>query len=266
MAEDTRIEDTRNADTWIADTRNAPDAAAPRQPLLVVDFDGTVYRDDAPVRFYAERAAATLPGPARARMLELFEAYLGAGVAAAAGAADEAEAEALRGSVDAWGAAMALGTLHGVTAEALAEAFLASRKFMLTGECSVSAIPALVQAFQELRGTVRVVLATNSPAEGLAPLLDRLGVTGLFDEVLPGADKPRGLRRWIAAQLRDRPAGELFSVGDHYFNEIEPAAEAGARTGYIDRFGRADGPATVTAAVVEDILPGIAAWARSVTP
>lgn len=236
------------------------------RPVLVVDFDGTVYRDDGPVRFYAEHAAGTLPKERRRRFLDLFEAYLEHGVTAADRVADQSAAAVLRGSVDAWGAAMALGTLHGVTAEALAEAFLASRKFMLTGECSVSAIPALVQAFQELRGTVRVVLATNSPAEGLAPLLDRLGVTGLFDEVLPGADKPRGLRRWIAAQLRDRPAGELFSVGDHYFNEIEPAAEAGARTGYIDRFGRADGPATVTAAVVEDILPGIAAWARSVTP
>jgi hypothetical protein len=37
----------------------------------------------------------------------------------------------------------------------------------------------------------------------------------------------------------------------------------GARAGYIDRFGRADGPATVTAAVVEDILPGIASWASA---
>ncbi|NUR62555.1 MAG: HAD family hydrolase [Catenulispora sp.] len=251
----------------IRETQGAQGAqgiTAPRKPLLIVDFDGTVYRDDAPVRFYAERAAATLPAPARARMLELFEAYLGAGVAAAAGAADEAEAEALRGSVDAWGAAMALGTLHGVTAAALQEAFLASRTFMLTAECAVTAVPALVQAFQELRGTVRIVLATNSPAEGLAPLLDRLGVAGLFDEVLPGADKPRGLRRWIARQVDARPAGELFSIGDHYFNEIEPAVEIGARGGYIDRFGRADGPATVTAAVVEDILPGIATWARSV--
>ncbi|NUR24762.1 MAG: HAD family hydrolase [Catenulispora sp.] len=140
---------------------------------------------------------------------------------------------------------------------------MASRRFMLTAECAVTAIPALVEAFEELRGAVRIVLATNSPAEGLAPLLDRLGVAGLFDEVLSGAAKPEGLRRWIAAQLAERPAAELFSVGDHYFNEIEPAMSVGARTGYIDRFGRADGPATVTAAVVEDVLPGIAAWART---
>ncbi|MFD0636872.1 HAD family hydrolase [Catenulispora yoronensis] len=154
--------------------------------------------------------------------------------------------------------------LRGVGTPALEDAFLASRKFMLTPECPVVAVPALVEAFEELRGPVRIVLATNSPAGGLAPLLDRLGVTGLFDGVLSGANKPAGLRRWIAGELARRPSGELFSLGDHYFNEIEPAMAVGARAGYIDRFGRADGPATVTAEVVEAVLPGIFAWARTV--
>ncbi|NUR30945.1 MAG: hypothetical protein HOV83_34700, partial [Catenulispora sp.] len=77
----------------------------PTPPVLVVDFDGTVYRDDAPVRHYAEQAAATLPAASRARMLNRFEAYLAEGVASAAAAADEDEAAVLRSSVDAWGAA-----------------------------------------------------------------------------------------------------------------------------------------------------------------
>jgi FMN phosphatase YigB (HAD superfamily) len=137
---------------------------------------------------------------------------------------------------------------------------------MLMPQCAVAAVPALVEVFEKLRGDgqVRIVLATNSPAEGLAPLLDRLGVAALFDEILPGAAKPAGLRRWIAAQLAGRPAGELFSLGDHYFNEIEPAMAVGGCAGYIDRFGRADGPATVTAATVEDVLPGVLAWVRAV--
>lgn len=243
----------------------SPGSSPDRRPILVVDFDGTVYRDDDPVRFYAEHAAATLPAPARARMLELFEAYLAGGVAAAASADDEAAAAVLRSSVDAWGAAAGLGALHGVDNPALEAAFAACRAFMLTPQCAVAAVPALVEAFEKLRGDrrVRIVLATNSPAEGLAPLLDRLGVTGLFDEVFPGAAKPEGLRRWIAARLAQRPAGELFSLGDHYFNEIEPAMAVGGRAGYIDRFGRADGPATVTAAAVEDVLPGVLAWAHA---
>ncbi|WP_194896628.1 HAD family hydrolase [Catenulispora pinisilvae] len=232
-----------------------------RRPILVVDFDGTVYRDDAPVRFYAEHAAGGLPAEWRGRFLDLFGAYLDRGVAAADGVADEAVAAVLRSSVDAWGAAAGLAALSGVGPAATEEAFLASRQYMLTAACRVTAVPALVEALAKLRGRVRIVLATNSPAGGLAPLLDRLGVTALFEEVVSGANKPEGLRRWIAAELADRPAAELFSLGDHYFNEIEPAMAVGACAGYIDRFGRADGPATVCAAVVEDILPGIFSWA-----
>lgn len=232
-----------------------------RRPILVVDFDGTVYRDDGPVRFYAEHSAGNLPSRERTRFLDLFEAYLEHGVAAADRVADEAAAAVLRASVDAWGAAAGLAALAGVGLAATEEAFLASRQYMLTAACRVTAVPALAEALEKLRGEVRVVLATNSPAGGLAPLLDRLGVTTLFQEVVSGADKPAGLRRWIAAELAGRRPGELFSLGDHYFNEIEPAAQVGAYTGYIDRFGRADGPATVSAAVVEDILPGIFAWA-----
>ncbi|ACU71338.1 HAD superfamily hydrolase [Catenulispora acidiphila DSM 44928] len=242
----------------------APEPTAPdRRPILVVDFDGTVYRDDSPVRFYAEHAAGSLPAEWRGRFLDLFEAYLERGIAAADRVADEAAAAVLRGSVDAWGAAAGLAALSGVAPAATEEAFLASRQYMLTAACQVTAVPALVEAIEKLRGKVRVVLATNSPAGGLAPLLERLGIGALFAEVVSGANKPEGLRRWIAAELAGREPGELFSLGDHYVNEIEPAMAVGARAGYIDRFGRADGPATVTAAVVEDILPGVFAWARA---
>ncbi|WP_194915887.1 HAD family hydrolase [Catenulispora rubra] len=242
-----------------------PDSSTPdRRPILVVDFDGTVYRDDDPVRFYAEHAAGSLPNEWRGRFLDLFEAYLDQGVAAADRVADESAAAVLRSSVDAWGAAAGLAALSGVGPAATEQAFLASRQYMLTASCRVTAVPALVEAFEKLRGDVRVVLATNSPAGGLAPLLDRLGVTPLFEEVVSGANKPEGLRRWIAAELADRPAAELFSLGDHYFNDIEPAAQVGAYTGYIDRFGRSDGLATIIAPVVEHILPGIFAWAGRV--
>lgn len=234
-----------------------------RRPVLVVDFDGTVYRDDGPVRFYAEHAAGSLPNEWRGRFLDLFEAYLEHGVAAADRVADEAAAAVLRSSVDAWGAAAGLAALSGVGTAATEEAFLASRQYMLTADCRVTAVPALVEAFERLRGQARIVLATNSPAGGLAPLLAKLGVTGLFEEVVSGANKPEGLRRWIAAELAHRPAVELFSLGDHYFNEIEPAMSVGASAGYIDRFGRADGPATLSAATVEDLLPGIVSWVRA---
>ena len=234
------------------------------RPILVVDFDGTVYRSDAPVRYYAHRIAEALPDPAARTFLDVFERYLVDGAAAAGHYPDTELAEVLGGAEDAWYAAQRLAwDVYGVARGTTQQAFLATRAALVDEGFELAPVPALVDLLAELAGDVRVVLATNSPAEGLTPLLDRLGVARLFDEVVPGAGKPAGLRRWMAAALAGGPASGLFSLGDHYRNEIEPAMAIGASAGYIDRFGRADGPATATAARVEDLLPAIRAWAAA---
>ncbi|WP_042417861.1 HAD family hydrolase [Streptacidiphilus anmyonensis] len=234
-------------------------------PILVTDFDGTVYRSDDPVRFYARRVAASLPAARSTALLDTFERFLAEGVAAAAAAADPAEARALLQAQDGWGLVQALAADLGLDDAVTQQAFLASRVHMLDDACALEVVEPLVALFAELRGDVRIVLATNSPAEGLAPLLDRMGLSGAFDQVVAGAGKPEGLRTWMTRALGDRPAEELFSLGDHYRNEIEPAVAIGAATGYIDRFGRADGPATATASRVEDLLPAVRSWALSRT-
>jgi FMN phosphatase YigB (HAD superfamily) len=234
---------------------------ADHRPILVTDFDGTVYRGDDPVRCYARHVAAGLPTAQALPLLDTFERYLAAGVAAADTAPDPHAAGLLRRAQDAWGLVQLLALDLGVPEPVTQQAFLASRVHMLQEDCGLDVVAPLVELFAELRGEVRVVLATNSPAEGLAPLLDRMGLTGAFDEVVAGAGKPAGLRAWMARALAGRPASGLFSLGDHYRNEIEPAVAIGAATGYIDRFGRADGPATATAARVEDLLPAISSWA-----
>ncbi|WP_042369400.1 HAD family hydrolase [Streptacidiphilus neutrinimicus] len=235
-------------------------------PILVSDFDGTVYRGDGPVRFYARRVAANLPSERATSFLDTFERFLVEGVAAADAAADPAEAKALREAQDGWGLVQALAADLGLGDAVTQQAFLDSRIHMLDDACALEVVEPLVELFAELRGDVRIVLATNSPAEGLAPLLDRMGLADAFDEVVAGAGKPVGLRAWMAAALDGgRSASALFSLGDHYRNEIEPAVALGAATGYIDRFGRADGPATAAAARVEDLLPAVTSWALSQT-
>ncbi len=232
--------------------------------LLVVDFDGTVYRGDEPVRRYARRISESLPPAPAARYLKIFERYLAAGVAAARQSTDTVEAAVLRESMDHWGAAHGLALrCFGLPAEVAEAAFRRTRQDMLDPDCELEVVTPLIEALTALRGAVRVLLATNSPRPGLTPLLERMGVTEAFDDVVPGAGKPDGLRRLLqrelGADLRARP-WRLFSLGDHYYNDLAPAVEIGAAAGYIDRFGRADGPATAQAPVVERLLPAIHAW------
>jgi FMN phosphatase YigB (HAD superfamily) len=237
-------------------------------PVLVTDFDGTLYRGDAPLMYYARHAARALDSAGRAELLLCVERYLESGVAAAYAAAGPEEAAALRDAVDGWEAVAKLATrVHGLSRAALNDSFLATRAYMAGEDCPLEVPEEYAALLRELRTAgVRVVLATNSPAEGLADLLGRLGVQGLFDHVVPSTGKPAGLARLIAAELGPgaaplRDPSAVCSVGDHWFNDVAPAAEHGAATGYIDRYGRCDGPSTVTAPAVEGLLPVLRTWA-----
>lgn len=233
--------------------------------MLVVDFDGTVYRGDAPVRHYAGLIADT-QAPAQAKAyLKAMERYIESGPAAAADSEDTVEAAALREAVDPWGAAVGLAArCYAVPEDVIEFAFVRSRLWMAKPECEVELVELLLQTLADLRACARIVLLTNSGYAGLHPLLARLGIDTCFDVIVADAGKPDGLRRLLqrnlGTDLRERP-WRAFSIGDHYRNDIEPAAEIGAGCGYIDRYGRADGPATATAAAAEDLLPALRAWA-----
>ena len=238
----------------------------PEKPLLlVVDLDGTMYRGDAPVRRYAGWIADSLvPAPARA-YLEALERYLESGPAAAADSDDTVEAAVLREAFDPWGAALGLAIrCHGVPVDVTAAAFGRCRRWMTGPECDVELVEPLRQVLTDLRECATIFLVTNSGYGDLRPFLGRLGISGCFDKISAGTGKPDGLRRLLTRTLgpdrRDRP-WRAFSVGDHYRNDITPATEIGAGGGYIDRYGRRDGPATATAATAEGLLPALRSWA-----
>jgi len=183
--------------------------------ILVSDFDGTLYRGDGPVRHYARLLAAQLDPAEAEPYLASFERYLAHGPAAAAGCADLVEAAALRESVDAWGAAVQLGRrVYGVGGDAVGEAFAETRAHMVEVDLDLEPVTGLIDVYRQLRGKVRLLLATNSPLPGMDVLLGRLGAADLFDEVVGGVGKPDGLRRRLAVgPTGERSPGELRSVG-----------------------------------------------------
>ncbi|MDH6137149.1 FMN phosphatase YigB (HAD superfamily) [Kitasatospora sp. MAA4] len=238
-----------------------------QQLVLVTDFDGTLYRGDAPIRYYAEQAAAELPSAARAELIGGVELYLADGVAAAERAADPRQAAALRAAVDGWEVVAQLaGQCHGVQLPQLNAAFAATRAHMATDACALEVPADYAALLTELRTQgVRVVLATNSPAAGLAELLDRLELTSLVDEVVSSTGKPAGLDLLLRRELGSGPVRRILSIGDHWHNDVAPAAQLGAPCAYIDRFGRADGPATAVAPRIEGLLPALRDWASAGT-
>lgn len=219
-----------------------------RRQALLVDLDGTLYRGDGPVHAYARAVAAGLP-PADA------ERFLSTVVSELNGTAP-----------DGWEVVQRIATdSFGVDRDRLNAAFLASREALAKPDCVVEVPAGFVEALRVLRPSTLIVLATNSPALGLDELLARLGAAESFDEVVFGARKPSLMPELLARIARRVHAEEapwrVFSVGDHWRNDIEPARAFGAMTGFVNRYDRADGPADVTGRTVEALLPAIMDWA-----
>jgi FMN phosphatase YigB (HAD superfamily) len=230
-----------------------------RRQALLLDLDGTFYRGDGPVLTYARQIANGLPGADADDFLSTVDSYLQLGVA---GVHDPD----LVAATDGWEAVQRLAVRRfGIGPAELDRAFLASRRALAGPDCVVEVPVGLLPALRAPRPTTYLLLATNSPADGLPALLSRLGAAELLDDVVSGAGKPAGLPG-ILRSLADRIDAarrpwRIFGVGDHWHNDIGPARDFGAVTGYIDRFGRADGPADVVAHDLEGVLPTIRRWA-----
>lgn len=224
---------------------------------ILVDLDGTLYRGDGAVLAYGDHLAATLPAADGTWFRSALATYLTHGAAASE----------TPSATDGWEAVQQLAGKFGIGRAAMDEAFLVSRRALADPDCPIETPDGLLPALRRLRPTTRLVLATNSPADWLAPLLTRLNAADVFDEIVTGARKPAGLPAVLAALAgrigaTDRP-WRVFSVGDHWHNDIAPARAFGATTGYIDRFGRNDGPADVVAPDLEGVLPTMLRWAAA---
>lgn len=217
--------------------------------VLVWDLDGTLYRSVAACLHYAQGIAETLEASRRDAYLAAVERYLAGG-----GGIDAA---------DGWEAAVRLAGGERGASRAFGEAFAATRGYMLTDACELEVPDGLPDLLRRLEGGVRRVLASNTPAYGVMPLLERLDLAGLFDEISCDSAKPVGFARRLRAyaELYDLSPNAVLSIGDHFVNDIAPALDAGCATAYVDPFavgphGRAD----LEAPRFEELLAPIEDW------
>lgn len=222
------------------------------RPVLVLDLDGTLAVGDAPVLGYA-RAIESLV-PQAGGLTGAVEAFF----------TDPHGDERLAHAQDGYQAVHVLSEELGVDGETRDRAYAMSRAALDDDLGDVRAPEGLADALGGL--DAHLVLITNSPRDGLATLLDHLGVAGLVGEVRTDAGKPAGLRRLLVELLEqhgldDAPAA-LMSVGDIWVNDLAPALELGCATAYVDTFDRDQGPAHVRARTLPELYPALRAWAH----
>lgn len=219
--------------------------------LVLFDFDGTLYRGDAPFRFYANAIARHMAPKDGAHYLEQVEAHLGGAQGIVAG--------------DNWEAVVQLAEPYLPDQDLWQQAFVETRVFMNGDSCALEVPGTLRQFLVETRGKVTLACASNSPPEAAIPLLKRLGLYEHFDQVIASANKPDGL----VEHVRHLWGGEVvsertLSVGDNYKNDIAPALNAGFATAHISPHGYFPGPSTSHGYTMEDVMPFIRSWVEDI--
>ncbi len=227
--------------------------------LLVLDFDGTLWRGTEPLLYYAEAVASGLSPLDRPAYLARVRAFLAGDRWATAGSPASPPD-------DGWAAVAQFAAELGIEPSHRQKAFLEARERITAGAFRLD-VPEGLQAF--LRWSRRwctVVLASNSPAWSVAPVLERLGFASLFDDVASDAGKPDALQRLVGtwAERFEVPSGRIMSVGDHYRNDIDPAARAGWFTTYITPWRWVPGPCSLVGTTMEEVLPELRAWVTAV--
>ena len=124
----------------------------------------------------------------------------------------------------------------------------------------------LRDTLQRLRADHRLILFSNSLSGPDAnALLDRLGIEDLFHEVRFEAGKPQGMKERIRGLTEDTGVSpeSVVSIGDHPWNDLYPAWEAGAHTVLVSPYADLDRPEwSHRVAGVEELLTLLAEeWA-----
>jgi len=208
--------------------------------ILLFDFDGTIALGDGPVLAYAQQVAAGLGDD------DTFLDDVRAVLAAADGDA-----------LDGYDAVRRVAEARGADARLLSNAYLASRAQLGTADAPITAPDGLAEFLSSV--DAELILVTNAPAIRIVDALETLGLRGLFDRIVTGAGKPRGLE----AVLAELPAdARVLSIGDIWHNDLAPAHARGHATALIGGFSDPDATPTFRAAEFSTLVPQLEAWLR----
>lgn len=137
---------------------------------------------------------------------------------------------------DFWWVPVPIAYHYGLGFDACHEAFLETRRYMMSPAFIMKKIPGLKETLEKLHATKKLVLLTNSPEPDSRAILQKLGLENLFDLLIFDGMKPVQTSKHFEAikQAFAVEYGEILSVGDNWVNEIHPVQKLGVKTLFIN--------------------------------
>lgn len=205
--------------------------------LILFDFDGTLYDSEEHFDHYLRYIGERFPDKRDLMTADYAAVRAGQSTLTVGSHVQTDEGTFYIG--DYWWIIHAIGHAHGASTEDLEASFLETRAYMMTHPEETRLIAGLADWLTATHqaGSPICCLATNSPAQDSSDILEALGVRHLFADITYAADKPRrtqDILRRLSATFGVQPE-RILSIGDHYFNDVEPALRLGADGLFINR-------------------------------
>lgn len=193
----------------------SPQGTAPKPPVLLFDFDGTVSLGHGPVLAYADKIAKST---GISTVLDTAKDIL----ASQESPITVKTPEGTYRPRDGYDLVRTISAQFDVSEAICQEAYLDSRKNLAT--TGIIAPVGLADFLSEYPG--KALLATNSPRIGLDDALKSLGLLGVFDEIHTSVGKPEGLEQI----LESHDFGpHVIAFGDIWEFDLAPIIDRGGQ-------------------------------------
>lgn len=144
---------------------------------------------------------------------------------------------------DLWWVPASIARHYGLSGQMGHEAFLETRKYMMSSEFQMKKINSFKETLLSLKDSgIKNVLLTKSPKEDSEVILSKLELETVFDKKIFDGKKPTFTSdrfEEIAIEFKV-DYREILSVGDNWINEILPAKKLGCSTVLIDAHAISD--------------------------
>lgn len=136
---------------------------------------------------------------------------------------------------DGWWLPQVTARHFGATSEETFESYNRTKEFMVTDAFQLTKTPGLKEALIRFGKEKHVVLVTNSDQDDVNRLLKDLELEGMFEEIIPSAQKPLKTKEHLQDLLEryETNPERAVSFGDNFINEIAPSLLLGMKAVYI---------------------------------